>query len=68
MRKYQEEFGKLWELNPLWNTLTPEQKAFIDANSEIKKYRKNEMIHHEGDAPTHIMMVIYGTVRLSKEA
>ena len=25
------------------------------------------MIHREGDAPTHIMMVISGTVRLSKE-
>jgi CRP-like cAMP-binding protein len=67
MRKYQEEFGKLWELNPIWNSLTPEQKSFIDNNSEIKKYRKNEMIHQEGDAPTHIMMVIVGTVRLSKE-
>jgi CRP-like cAMP-binding protein len=67
MRRYQEEFGKLWELNPIWNLLTPEQKAFIDNNSEIKKYRKNEMIHREGDMPTHIMMVVSGTVRLSKE-
>ena len=67
MRKYQEEFGKLWEMNPLWNSLTPEQKAFIDNNAEIKKYRKNEMIHREGDSPTHIMMVVSGTVRLSKE-
>ena len=25
------------------------------------------MIHHEGDMPTHIMMVVSGTVRLSKE-
>ena len=67
MRKGQEDFAKLWELNPIWNLLTPEQKSFIDSNSEIKRYRKNEMIHHEGDAPTHIMMVVSGTVRLSKE-
>lgn len=67
MRRYQEEFGKLWDMNPLWNLLTPEQKAFIDNNAEIKKYRKNEMIHREGDMPTHIMMVVSGTVRLSKE-
>ena len=67
MRKYQEEFGKLWDLNPIWSSLTPEQKSYIDTHSEIKKYRKNEMIHHEGDSPTHIMMVISGTVRLSKE-
>ena len=68
MRKYQEEFGKLWELNPhLWGSLTPEQKSYIDNNSEIRRYRKNEMIHKEGDSPTHIMMVLSGTVRLSKE-
>lgn len=67
MRKGQEDFAKLWELNPIWDLLTPEQKSFIDSNSEIRKYRKNEMIHHEGDSPTHIMMVVSGTVRLSKE-
>lgn len=67
MRKGQEDFGKLWELNPTWDLLTPDQKSFIDSHSEIKKYRKNEMIHREGDAPTHIMMVVAGTIRLSKE-
>ena len=67
MRKFHEEFGKVWEMNPIWSSLTLEQKSFIDSNSEIKRYRKNEMIHHEGDSPTHIMMVISGTVRLSKE-
>lgn len=67
MRRSQEDFDKLWELNPTWDLLSPEQKSFIDANSEIKRYRKNEMIHHEGDSPTHVMMVVAGTVRLSKE-
>lgn len=67
MQKGLEYFAKLWELNPIWDLLTPEQKSFIDGASEVKKYRKNEMIHHEGDSPTHIMMVISGTVRLSKE-
>ena len=67
MRKDQGDFGKLWELNPIWDLLTAEQKSYIDANSEIKRYRKNEMIHHEGDAPMHVMMVVSGTVRLSKE-
>lgn len=67
MRKGLEDFGKLWELNPTWDLLTPEEKSFITANSEIKRYRKNEMIHREGDSPTHVMMVVDGTVRLSKE-
>lgn len=67
MRKGLEDFGKLWELNPTWDLLTNEEKSFIAANSEIKRYRKNEMIHREGDASTHVMMVVDGTVRLSKE-
>ena len=40
MRKYHEEFGKLWEMNTIWSSLTLEQKSFIDSNSEIKRYRK----------------------------
>lgn len=67
MRKGQEDFAKLWELNPVWDLLIPEEKSFIDANAEIKRYRKNEMIHREGDLPTYVMMVVAGTVRLSKE-
>lgn len=67
MRRNQEDFGKLWELSPMWDLLIPEEKSFIDANAEIKRYRKNEMIHREGDLPTHVMMVVDGTVRLSKE-
>ena len=30
MRKTQEDFGKLWELNATWNHLTPSEKEFID--------------------------------------
>ena len=67
MRKSPEEFEKIWEMNPVWSSLTPEQKSYIDANAEIKKYRKNEMLHREGDDSTHIMMVVSGTIRLSKE-
>ncbi len=67
MRKGQEDFGKLWDLNPMWDLLTLEQKEFIDHSSEICKYRKNDIVHREGDIPTHIMVVISGMVRLSKE-
>lgn len=67
MRKSSEVFGKLWELNPIWDKLSPDQKEFVEGNTEIRHFRKNDMIHHEGDASTHIMMVISGTVRLYKE-
>ena len=67
MRKVQEDFGKLWELNAVWNYLTPDEKEFIDKHTEIKRYRKNEVIHSEGDQTTHVVMVVQGTVRLTKE-
>mgnify|MGYP003288422487 CR=1 FL=1 len=67
MRKTQEEFGKLWELNPVWNHLTPNEKEFIDSHTSIRHYSKNETIYHEGDPTEHVIMVIRGTVRLAKE-
>ncbi len=67
MRRVQEDFGKLWDLNPVWNKLTIAEREFINKFVEIKRYRKNEIIHSEGDQTTHVVMVLQGTVRLSKE-
>ena len=67
MRKTQEDFGKLWELNATWNHLTPSEKEFIDSHTSIRYYSKNETIYHEGDPTEHVIMVVRGTVRLAKE-
>lgn len=67
MRKNQEDFGKLWELNPVWNYLTPDEKIFIDGHTVTRHFRKNETIYNEGDPTNHVVMVVRGTVRLGKE-
>ena len=67
MRKVQEDYGKLWELNAVWDFLTPEEKEFIDKHTETKYFRKNEIIYNEGDLTGHVVMLVRGTVRLSKE-
>jgi CRP-like cAMP-binding protein len=67
MRKVQEDYGKLWELNPVWDYLTPEEKEFIDQHTQLKHFRKNEVIYNEGDLTGHVVMLVRGTVRLSKE-
>lgn len=67
MRKSQEDYGKLWELNAVWNHLTPDEKEFIDLHTQTKHFRKNEVIYNEGDPTEHIVMVVRGTVRLTKE-
>ena len=67
MRKNQEDYGKLWELNAVWNHLTPDEKEFIDRHTTTRAYRKNETIYNEGDLTEHVIMVVRGTVRLTKE-
>ena len=67
MRKNQEELDKIWELSPVWDLLTLDQKKYIEEHSEIKKYRKNEIIHQEDDAPDYVMVIADGTIRLTKE-
>ena len=67
MRKNQEDFGKLWELNPVWNYLTPDEKEYIDRHTSTKYFRKNETLYNEGDPTNHVVMVVRGTVRLGKE-
>ena len=67
MRKVQEDYGKLWELNPVWDYLTPEEKEFIDQHTQLKHFLKNEVIYNEGDLTGHVVMLVRGTVRLSKE-
>lgn len=67
MRKNQEEFGKLWDLNAVWDYLTPDEKEYIDQHTFSKNYRKNEVIYREGDSTDHVVMVVRGTVRLTKE-
>ena len=67
MRKIEEDFGKLWELNFVWDYLTLDEKEFIDKHTETKYYRKNEVIYNEGDPTGHVIMLVRGTVSLSKE-
>lgn len=67
MRKNQESYGKLWELNKVWDHLTPEEKEYIDAHTQTRYFRKGEVLYDEGDPTEHIVMLVRGTVRLTKE-
>lgn len=58
---------QLWEMNPVWESLTEEEREYIQAHVEVCHYRKNEIIHHEGDVPTHMMMLGTGKLRVYKE-
>lgn len=60
-------FGKLWELNPIWDILTPAEKLAISDQVDLVRYKKNEVIYNAGDHPEDIMMLVVGKVRIYKE-
>ena len=66
-KRSHEEVKKIWELSPIWNVLTDEEKEYVDQYVTVHYFRKNEIIHHEGDHPTHMMMLAEGKVRVYKE-
>ncbi len=62
-----DECAPLWEINPVWGTLTDEQKATLNNQIEIVRYQKNDIIHLDGDASQYMWTLISGKVRIYKE-
>ena len=67
MKQNEEEFAPMWDLNPLWNTLTDEQKEQLRKQVEIVHYAKNAIIHNDGDESKYVWMLLAGKVRIYKE-
>ncbi len=61
------EITPIWELNPLWETLTEEERTRVLGKIEIVQYTKNEMIHFDGEESSHMGMLISGKIRIYKE-
>jgi CRP-like cAMP-binding protein len=61
------ETDELENLVELWQTLTPEEQDYLRANFSVQNFKKNEIIHYEGDKPTHIMCLVRGKVKIYKE-
>ena len=49
MSRNEVSIRPLWELNPIWDTLTPTQKAEVNEQVEVVYYEKNDLIRHEGN-------------------
>ena len=57
----------LENLVEIWQTLTPEEQEYLRANFFIQNFKKNEIIHYEGDRPTHMMCLVRGKIKIYKE-
>lgn len=67
MKRKEEHFAPMWDLNPLWNTLTDEEKSRLATKIEVVHYEKNEVIHYDGDESRYVWMLLRGKVRIYKE-
>ena len=67
MKIKEEDYAPLWELNPLWETLTESERIMLSKNAEVIHYEKNEIIHNDGDESHYMWMLLSGKVRIYKE-
>ena len=67
MKQKEENFAPLWDLNPLWASLTEEERIFVSENVQLVHYAKNEIIHNAGDESLYAWMLLRGKVRIYKE-
>ena len=67
MIQKEENFAPMWELNPIWDTLTEIEKRSLAEEVEVIHYAKNEIIHNDGDESAYVWMLLRGKVRIYNE-
>ena len=67
MKIKEENVALMWEVNPLWETLTEEERIDVKKHVETVLYSKHETIHRDGEESTYVWMLISGKVRIYKE-
>lgn len=67
VRKLYTDLSPLEDVFPGWDTLNPDERRFVKHNSTIQYFKKNEIIHCEGDVPTHMMVLASGKAKVYKE-
>ena len=55
------------EVSDFWNVLTEEQRIFLKKNSVLHHFKKNQILHRDGDIPNHMMVLMQGKIKIYKE-
>lgn len=51
----------------IWSPLNDEQREFLANHFTLQNYKKNEVIHCEGETPTYLMCLLSGKVKIYKD-
>ena len=57
---------KIEEVTEIWDLLTDEQKVYLKQSAQLHHFNKNELVHREGEIPTHMMILIRGKIKIYK--
>lgn len=63
----QSDFNIPELIADMWSPLNEEQRDFLSNHFTIQSYKKNEIIHCEGERPTHLMCLLAGKVKIYKD-
>ena len=63
----QSDFNIPELIADMWSHLNEEQREFLSNHFTIQSYKKNEIIHCEGERPTHLMCLLAGKVKIYKD-
>lgn len=63
----QSDFNIPELIADMWSPLNEEQREFLSNHFTIQRYKKNEIIHCEGERPTHLMCLLAGKVKIYKD-
>ncbi len=66
-KKIFSELKPIDEVMNTWDVLTPDERQYVKNTHSVHFYKKNEVIHCEGDTPTHMMILAVGKVKVYKE-
>ena len=51
----------------MWEPLNEEQREFLANHFTLQNYKKNEVIHCEGETPKYVMCLLNGKVKIYKD-
>ena len=62
------ELKKIFEnKNSVFNVLSKSEKVLLQANSNLRQYRKGDIIFREGEEPKGLFILIHGKVKIYKK-
>lgn len=61
------ELKPLEEILNYWDVLTPDERQYLNYNFTFQNFKKGEIIHCEGESPTHMMVLATGKLKVYKD-